>query len=148
MAYNQILEDSTGSEHIIEIKDLCKSFDGTKVLKTGTGFTTKEYESFLRGEDTLNGKDIITVGQPYYFAKLFNAMSDKFIKNGKVDLSAPEFKILADYVKDNVPEKGRKWDSSDEDLIATINANQKVVDVKWSSPTARLTSCSGLKVTP
>ena len=112
---------------------------------TGTGFTTKEYESFLRGEDALNGKDIITVGQPYYFAKLFNAMSDKFIKNGKVDLSAPEFKILADYVKDNVPEKGRKWDSSDEDLIATMNANQKVVDVKWSSPTARLTSCSGLK---
>ena len=33
MAYNQILEDSTGSEHIIEIKNLCKSFDGTKVLK-------------------------------------------------------------------------------------------------------------------
>ena len=36
MAYNQILEDSTGSEHIIEIKDLCKSFDGTKVLKNIT----------------------------------------------------------------------------------------------------------------
>ena len=36
MAYNQILEDSTGSEHIIEIKDLCKSFDGTQVLKNIT----------------------------------------------------------------------------------------------------------------
>jgi len=36
MAYNQILEDKTGSEHIIEIKDLCKSFDGTKVLKNIT----------------------------------------------------------------------------------------------------------------
>ena len=36
MAYNQILEDSTGREHIIEIKDLCKSFDGTKVLKNIT----------------------------------------------------------------------------------------------------------------
>ena len=33
MQYNQILEDSTGSEHIIEIKNLNKSFDGTKVLK-------------------------------------------------------------------------------------------------------------------
>ena len=33
MPYNQILEDSTGSEHIIEIKNLNKSFDGTKVLK-------------------------------------------------------------------------------------------------------------------
>ena len=36
MANNQILEDDTGSEHIIEIKDLCKSFDGTKVLKNIT----------------------------------------------------------------------------------------------------------------
>ena len=36
MAYNQILEDSTGSEHIIEIKDLCRSFDGTQVLKNIT----------------------------------------------------------------------------------------------------------------
>ena len=36
MQYNQILEDSTGSEHIIEIKDLCKSFDGTNVLKNIT----------------------------------------------------------------------------------------------------------------
>ncbi len=33
MAYNQILPDDTGKEHIIEIKDLCKSFDGTQVLK-------------------------------------------------------------------------------------------------------------------
>ena len=33
MAYNQILPDDTGREHIIEIKELCKSFDGTQVLK-------------------------------------------------------------------------------------------------------------------
>ena len=112
---------------------------------TGTGFTTKEYESFLRNENTLNGKDIITVGQAYYFAKLFNAMSDKFIKNGKVDLSAPEFKILADYVRDNVPEKGRKWNEDADDMIPTMDFNRKVVDVEWSNPTARLTRCSGLK---
>ena len=36
MAYNQILPDDTGREHIIEIKDLCKSFDGTQVLKNIT----------------------------------------------------------------------------------------------------------------
>ena len=36
MAYEQILPDDTGREHIIEIKDLCKSFDGTKVLKNIT----------------------------------------------------------------------------------------------------------------
>ena len=32
----QILEDKTGAEHIIEIKDLCKSFDGLQVLKNIT----------------------------------------------------------------------------------------------------------------
>lgn len=32
----QLLEDSTGKEHIIEIKDLCKSFDDLQVLKNIT----------------------------------------------------------------------------------------------------------------
>ena len=80
MAYNQILEDSTGSEHIIEIKDLCKSFDGTKVLKnitfyirnnefitllgpSGCGKSTTlrmiaGLEDITRGKLLLDGKDI------------------------------------------------------------------------------------------
>lgn len=36
MATKQILEDKTGSEHIIEIKDLCKSFGDQQVLKNIT----------------------------------------------------------------------------------------------------------------
>ena len=36
MAKNQILPDDTGREHIIEIKDLNKSFDGNKILKNIT----------------------------------------------------------------------------------------------------------------
>ena len=76
--------------------------------KSGIGFTTEEYEKFLN--DTLNGTDIINSGQPYYFAKLFNAMSDKFIVNGKADFSSPEFAELADFVKNNVPETAKTWD--------------------------------------
>ena len=67
---------------------------------SGTGFTTDEYERFLH--DTLNGKDIIESSQAYYFALLFNNMSDSFIKDGKVDLTGAEFEALARYVKDNV----------------------------------------------
>ena len=69
---------------------------------SGVGFTTEEYKRFLG--DTLNGKDVLTSGQAVYFAKLFNASSDVFIKDGKVDFTSPEFERLASYVKDNVPE--------------------------------------------
>ena len=66
---------------------------------TGAGFTLSEYEEFLRGP--LNGEDIFNVTRPVLFAELFSAMSDRFIKNGKADLSGPEFAELAEFVKDN-----------------------------------------------
>ncbi|MCR5329120.1 MAG: hypothetical protein K6E12_09775 [Saccharofermentans sp.] len=76
--------------------------------KSGVGFTTEEYEEFLK--DTLNGSDLINAGQAYYFAKLFNASGDDFIKNGKADFSGPEFAALAEFVKDNVNENCKSWD--------------------------------------
>ena len=74
---------------------------------TGIGFTTSEYEEFLYGP--LNGYDIIENGQARYFVTLFNAMREKFIVNGKVDLSVPEFSILAEYVKTNVSVEARPY---------------------------------------
>ncbi len=47
---------------------------------------------------------MLTSGQAVYFAKLFNASTDVFIRDGKADFSSPEFERLASYVKDNVPE--------------------------------------------
>ena len=78
---------------------------------SGLGFTTKEYEEFLYGP--LNGYDLDQAGQAYYFANLFNAMSDKFIANGKVDFSCPEFAELAEFVKNNVREKAPTMDSDE-----------------------------------
>lgn len=74
---------------------------------SGVGFTTEEYKQFLSKE--LNGKDLITSGQAVYFTRLFNAMSDKFIVDGKADFSGPEFAELAKYVKENVQERARNW---------------------------------------
>jgi len=82
--------------------------DSANAGSSGTGFTTDEYVRFL--DKTLNGKDIISSGQKYYFVTLFNNMQEKFISNGKADFSAPEFKVLADYVKDNVQEQNTDWD--------------------------------------
>ncbi len=72
--------------------------------KSGIGFTLDEYAKLV--DKVTNGNDPITFGQSVYFAKLFNTMSDRFISDGKVDLSGPEFKELAEYVRDNVPEDG------------------------------------------
>lgn len=87
--------------------------DAGNAGKSGVGFTTEEYEKFIK--DTLNGKDVITLGQAYYFAKLYNAMSDDFIANGKIDFSGPEFEKLAKFVKDNVPESARNWEDYSDD---------------------------------
>ena len=91
---------------------------------SGVGFTTAEYESFLN--DTMNGKDVIGLGQAHYFATLFTAMSDRFIVNGKADFNNAEFKELAYYVKENVRENAKSWDDMygddsvyyDEDIAA------------------------------
>ena len=77
--------------------------------KSGIGFTTEEYEKFLY--DTLNGKDIVESGQALYFTKLFNALSDRFIKNGKVNLTDPDFRVIAEYVKNNVQPASLQWDT-------------------------------------
>ena len=71
---------------------------------SGKGFTLDEYLRFT--DEVMNGNDPIIYGQSVYFSLLFNSMRDEFISKGKVDLSKPEFKILADYVRDNVRENG------------------------------------------
>ena len=81
---------------------------------SGIGFTTKEYEKFLK--DELNGKDALSYGQTLYFSTLFTAMSDKFIVNGKADFTCQEFTELAEFVKNNVQEKATNWrDNTVED---------------------------------
>ena len=74
---------------------------------SGVGFTLDEYKSLVKND--LNGYDPMMTGQAVYFSQLFSAMNEKFIVDGKVDFTGPEFKELADYVKDNVPEKGLVW---------------------------------------
>lgn len=105
--------------------------------KSGVGFTTEEYLSFVH--ETLNGKDIIESGQSLYMTKLFNGMSDTFIKNGKVDLTGSEFEVLAQYVKNNIPDNGKSWIYED---------NQASMDAYDNDPgrnkTAYYCNCPGI----
>lgn len=111
---------------------ICFGIDGiqtdTKYAgASGVGFTTEEYEKFLK--ETLNGKDVITSGQAVYFAKLFNTMSDKFIVNGKADFSGPEFAAIAEYVKNNVSPNAKNWDemyNDDENAYYAVGVGATV----------------------
>lgn len=74
---------------------------------SGIGFNLEEYPDFVKGP--CNGTDLIQSGQAVYFAMLFNDMREKFLVDGKAELSVPEFAQLADYVKDNVPEESQSY---------------------------------------
>ncbi len=94
--------------------------DGAYAGASGFGFTTDEYVDFLTGP--LNGKDVISYGQPYYFVCLFNAARNEFIKNGKADFSVPEFAAIAEFVKNNVPENSITWDDGTSSFLSSYGA--------------------------
>lgn len=81
---------------------------------SGVGFTLDEYVDFV--DDACNGTDPITSGQNVYFLTLFNENSADFIKDGKVDFSGEEFAALAEYCKDNAPEKSSSWSEAVDDM--------------------------------
>lgn len=84
---------------------------------SGIGFTFEEYKEFVSGP--MNGKDVLGTGQVQYFTGLFNGMNDKFIKDGKIDFTCDEFRELAKYVNDNVPDKAVTNDNADIDEFRT-----------------------------
>ena len=98
---------------------------------SGVGFTTEEYEKFLK--DVLNGEDVITNGQAHYFATLFNTMRDEFIVNGKADFTGPEFAKIAGYVKENVKEKSDDWDENDGGNIVYADEPMEIKKAVYTS---------------
>ena len=107
--------------------------DSKNAGASGVGFTTAEYEKFLKGP--LNGKDVIEYGQPYYFARLFNAMREKFITDKKADFSGPEFAALAEYVKNNVRAKAESWMTNDNETGTPPGGGVGVMIFKGDSQT-------------
>ena len=93
--------------------------DASKAGASGKGFTFEEYPEFIKQER--NGVDVIDEGQAFYFAGLFQTEKEKFYKDGKLDLSAPEFARMADFVKNNVPKKGGYSDKVEEEYQGYAN---------------------------
>lgn len=122
--FTNIVEASKVDDKLYQLP-VCYRIEGIEtksglVGSSGVGFTLEEYKEFVKGP--LNGKDIVGAGHAYYFTRLFNNMSDKFIINGKADFSCPEFAELASYVNDNVQDKRVSDDNENEssdELIAS-----------------------------
>ncbi|MDO4423134.1 MAG: extracellular solute-binding protein [Eubacteriales bacterium] len=89
--------------------------DAENAGSSGVGFTLDEYHSFVK--TTLNGTDLIPSGQAFYFSFLFSSMSDTFISDGKADFTGPEFKELAEYVKNYVPEKSSSMENIPREVL-------------------------------
>ena len=67
------------------------------------GFTYDQYKEFVSGP--CNGTDPMGMNQVDFFNASASYMNDLFYENGKVNYDNEAFKALADYVKENVPEK-------------------------------------------
>ena len=93
--------------------------DASKAGASGKGFTFEEYSEFIKQER--NGVDVLDFGQAFYFARLFQAEKEKFYKDGKLDLSAPEFARMADFVKYNIPKKGGYSDKVEEEYQGYVD---------------------------
>lgn len=120
--FTNIVEASKVDDKLYQLP-ICYRIEGIEtkgelVGTSGVGFTLEEYKEFVK--IPLNGNDIIGIGQAFYFTKLFNNMSDKFIINGTADFSCPEFAELAYYVNDNVQDKQVSDDNENESSDVVI----------------------------
>lgn len=68
------------------------------------GYTFKEYEEVVSKAN--NGADNIAylMDRSGYYSLLFTAMSNDFYKNGEWNFNTPEFRALAEFCKEKVPE--------------------------------------------
>ena len=81
-----------------------------------SGFTFDEYKEFV--DKVCNGEDPLKAefSRGDYFASCMTNMSDIWLKDGKADFSSDEFRQLANYIKDNVPQDEETSDKSDDIL--------------------------------
>ena len=134
--FTNIIEGSKTDGAIYQLP-ISFSIEGiaTKIPNSGSsgkGFTLDEYVKF--SDEVMNGKDPLYFGQAVYFSMLFNSMKEDYISNGKVDLSKPEFKLLADYVRDNVRENG----------ISKNDWYQSAIGIEGVPPGEYIDYCTGI----
>lgn len=78
--------------------------DKSYVKDGAKGFTFEEYKKFV--DEVCNGTDPISeeYNKESYLATCLAATSDMWIKDGKADFDQEEFRQLAEYIRDNVPD--------------------------------------------
>ena len=113
--------------------------DKSNVKEGAKGFTFDEYKDFV--STTCNGTDPTAefMSKDEYFMTCFRSMNDLWFKDGKIDLDQDAFVELANFVKDNVPEKatveenGVYFISADDSEPARYTFVQDISDYLWQT---------------
>lgn len=94
--------------------------DGTKLDAGQKGFTYEQYSSFVKGD--LNGAEPVTreVTRMHFLNMCIQSSYTGWLQNNKMDFDQEEFRELAGFFKDNIPEG--KTELSDKDKIWTVEA--------------------------
>ncbi len=130
--YTNVIDACKDDEGKLFICPVSFSLQGIVTSKSiytgdGNGFTLEQYKKFV--DEGCNGSDPISdfYSREEYLQLIITSMSDIWIKDGKVDFDKDEFRELAAYVKDNVPERANL--EADEGVI--------IVDESFNNVPAR-----------
>ena len=77
--------------------------DKDDVAEDQTGFTFEQYKDFVSG--VCNGEDPIDYSQLSYFNICFQRFADKCFNGKKVDFGTDDYRMLAEYVAENVTDR-------------------------------------------
>ncbi len=88
--------------------------DKTTIPSGAVGFTLDQYKTFV--SDTCNGEDPYTLDSTRleFFEECLSNCHEAMIKDGKANFDQQEFRDLANFFKDSIPEH---VDNGDEDLV-------------------------------
>lgn len=92
------------------------------------GFTFEQYEQFVEGP--CNGVNPFSGNQIDVFIQLADCMQDSFITDGHVDFDTPEFRALAEFVRDNI------YDNPESDDYGFYEENSGDASVSYISDIA------------
>ncbi|MBR5975007.1 MAG: extracellular solute-binding protein [Clostridiales bacterium] len=78
--------------------------DGSRVAPDQVGFTYEQYASFVENE--FNGVDLVTgyISRMHFLNLCFERSYDQWLKDKKMNLDTEDFRVMAAFFKDKIPE--------------------------------------------
>ena len=103
--------------------------DGTKTAPDQIGFTYEQYESFV--EKQRNGGDPVTefISRMHFLNLCFQEKYGQWVSGKKMDLNTEDFREMAVFFKDKIPEGVSAAPQDQFDTMDTLMDEEKIMDV-------------------